>query len=136
MFAFDNGRGNLSKCEGESSATISQISVQLNVAPAMGFYACGTIPLIDSGNIERKVTQIWYADDSAAGGKLEEMRKWWDNLCIKGPLFGYNPKSSKTWVIVKPEHEEKARNLFPDVNVTSIGRRYLGSFIGTDQGKK
>ena len=57
--------------------------------PAMGFYACGTIPLIDSGNIERKVTQIWYADDSAAGGKLEEMRKWWDNLCIKGPLFGY-----------------------------------------------
>jgi len=104
--------------------------------PAMGFYACGTIPLIDSGNIERKVTQIWYADDSAAGGKLEEMRKWWDNLCIKGPLFGYNPKSSKTWVIVKPEHEEKARNLFPDVNVTSIGRRYLGSFIGSDQGKE
>ena len=72
------------------------------------------------------------ADDSAAGGKLEEMRKWWDNLCIKGPLFGYNPKL----VIVKPEHEEKARKIFPDVNVTSIGQRYLGSFIKTDQGKE
>ena len=82
------------------------------------------------------MTQIWYADDSAAGGKLEEMRKWWDNLCFKGPLFGYNPKSFKTLVIVKPEHEEKAKKIFPDVNVTSIGRRYLGSFIKTDQGKE
>ena len=39
-------------------------------------------------------------------------------------------------MIVKPEHEEKARNLFTDVNVTSIGRRYLSRFIGTDQGKE
>ena len=109
---------------GEDENLFSEEGTTQGDPPAMGFYACGTIPLIDAGNIERKVTQIWYADDSAAGGKLEEMRKWWDNLCIKGPLFGYNPKSSKTWVIVKPEHEEKARNLFPDVNVTSIGRRY------------
>ena len=104
----------------------------------MGFYACGTIPIVLSADsiVEGEcVKRIWYADDSAAGGELNAIRSWWDNLCQTGPLFGYYPKASKTWVICKPEYEEKARTIFPDVNITSVGHRYLGSFIGTEQGK-
>ena len=104
--------------------------------PAMGFYACGTMPLIASAKGRENVSQIWYADDSAAGGKLAKLREWWDNLCTQGPLFGYNPKPTKTWVIVKPEFEDEANRIFPDVNVTSEGKVYLGSFIGTHQGKQ
>ena len=47
------------------------------------------------------VKQIWYANDAAGGGKigyniLSERRK---DLCANGPLFGYHPNPSKTWVI-------------------------------------
>ena len=51
-------------------------------------------------------------------------------------MCGYYPKPSKTWVICKPEYEEKAKAIFPDLNITSVGQRYLGSFIGTEQGKE
>ena len=48
-------------------------------------------------------------------------------------MFGYFPKPSKTWVIVKPEHEEQAKKAFPNLQVTTTGQRYLWSFIGTKQ---
>ena len=60
--------------------------------PAMGFYACGTMPIVLSatGNVENDtVRQIWYADDSAAGGKLHGVKSWWENLCKIGPLLGF-----------------------------------------------
>ena len=50
-------------------------------------------------------------------------------------MFGYYPKPSKTWMIVKPEKLKEAKEMFPDINVTDIGRKYLGSFIGTKSGK-
>ena len=49
-------------------------------------------------------------------------------------MYGYHPKPSKTWLIVKPEIYDAAKRLFPDVNVTKKGHRYLGSYIGTEEG--
>ena len=49
-------------------------------------------------------------------------------------MFGYYPKPSKTWLIVKPDHLEKAKTLFPDVNITDTGHRYLGSCIDDSTG--
>ena len=80
--------------------------------------------------------QVWYADDSAAGGKLDQLMKWWKDLKDHGPMYGYYPKPSKTWLIVKPEHATKAKELFPDVQITTKGHRYLGSYIGTEEGVK
>jgi hypothetical protein len=90
--------------------------------------------------------QVWYADDSAGGGSLDAIQAWWEQLKNLGPRFGYYPKASKTWLIVKPEHETRAMELFPDLtsskegvitsNITSRGRKYLGSFIGNNDGKK
>ena len=53
------------------------------------------------------------------------------------PSFGYFPKPSKTWLIVKPEFLEKAKVLFgdSDINITDRGHKYLGSYIGCDSGK-
>ena len=47
----------------------------------------------------------------------------------------YHPKPFKTWVIVKPEYEESAKEAFPNLQITTMGKRYLGSFIGTSEGK-
>ena len=110
---------------------------------AMGFYACSMMPLLKQLVMKKEITveeyqhlkQIWYADDAAAGGKLDDIQKWWTKLCKLGPTFGYHPKPSKSWVIVKPQYLEKARRLFPEVKVTDVGRKYLGSFIGTEEGK-
>ena len=45
--------------------------------------------------------QVWFADDSAAGAKLEAPHEWWVQLNFVGPPRGYYPKPEKTWVIVK-----------------------------------
>ena len=108
---------------------------------SMGFYACSTIPLLKNrSNTEDTVNpplrNVWYADDAAGGGTLTQLRSWWSELQERGPLFGYFPEPTKTWLITKPEHVEKAKLLFPDVKVTVEGHKYLGSFIGSDSGKQ
>lgn len=66
------------------------------------------------------------------------MRKWWDKVEHYGPLFGYYPKASKSWLIVKDEHKLVADNVFSDtkINITTDGKKYLGSFIGTQDEKE
>ena len=103
---------------------------------AMSYYACGAMKLIKSLKGISLAKSVWYADDSACGGKLEDIRKWWDALKETGPNIGYFPKSSKTWLVVKADKEKEARELFTDVNITTEGHRYLGSFIGTEAGKE
>ena len=55
---------------------------------------------------------------------------------MNGPLFGYFPEATKTWLVVKPAYEERARELFPDIKITTEGRKFLGSFIGMPEGKE
>ena len=53
-------------------------STQGDVA-AMAFYAMGIKPLVDSlaqSTDPAQCKQTWYADDSSAGGKIAEIRKW------------------------------------------------------------
>ena len=80
------------------------------------------------------IRQIFYADDAAAAGKLQKIKDWWKHLLNTGPMYGYYPKPSKTWLIVKPHMYATAKALFPDINVTQKGHRYLGSYIGADEG--
>ena len=100
---------------------------------AMAFYGTGISPLV-----YLKVDQtsaIWYADDSGSAGTIPGLYEWWRKVKQDGPQLGYFPKASKSWLIVKPHFLNEARELFPDVNITTEGRPYLGSFIGTETGK-
>ena len=99
---------------GSNQELMSEEGVTHGDNAAMGFYACATVPVIlatmggnEATNSDNPVKQIWYADDAAGGGKIDDLSKWWEDLCINGPLFGYFPKPSKTWVIVKPEHAKR-----------------------------
>ena len=98
----------------------------------MGFYAVSTT-LLSNPYRDDKAKKIFYADDGSGGGKLADLRNWWDDLKMNGPLFGYYPEATKTWLITKPMYEDKARQMFPDVNVTIEDRKFLGSFIGTKE---
>ena len=56
---------------------------------------------------DNSVKMVGYADDFTAGGAVTSIKKCWDTLCKLGPKFGYHPKPSKTWLIVKNEFKEK-----------------------------
>ena len=63
---------------------------------------------------------------------------WWDELCVTGPKYGYSPLPTKTILIVKPEHEEKAKEVFRNsgVQVTKEGERHMGAVIGSSTFKE
>ncbi len=98
---------------------------------AMAMYALGILPLIRK--LDHLTKQVWFADDATAGGKLNQLRKWWDEIILCGPSYGYFANPSKTWLIVKPDHLSAAQEIFRDtgVNITSEGRRHLGAAIGS-----
>ena len=103
---------------------------------AMPVYAIAVTPIISALAIaHRTVCQIWYADDSAAGGLLPGVRQWWQSLCDLGPLYGYHPNASKTWLVVKPQHLAVACKIFAGtgVQITDTGRPYLGAAIGAEE---
>ena len=83
---------------------------------------------------EGEVKQVWYADDASASGGLASVHSWWDKLSRIGPAFGYFANASKTWLVTKEEHLDRAKEVFHDtnVNITCHGRPYLGAPLGTD----
>lgn len=83
--------------------------------------------------------QMAYADDIGGGGKLRILRKWWGNVEQFGPCFGYYPKASKSWLVVKEDKYEEALTVFadrPEINITTQGRKYLGGFVGKKEGSE
>ena len=108
---------------------------------AMAEYGLGVKPLIDklSSVVDNdQCKHVWYADDSTSGGKLSEMKKWWNELCTSGPKYGYYPLASKTILIVKAEHLRKAQDIFGEcgVKITTDGERHMGAAIGSMEYKE
>ena len=99
----------------------------------MPFYALATIPLIRELYEQSSARQVWFVDDSAAVGRIIEIRKWWDTLVHRGPAYGYFVNTKKTWLVMKESMESGARDLFSgtDISITIEGRPYLGSPMGS-----
>ena len=77
----------------------------------MAMYALSRVPLI-SAVTTSNVRQTWYADYASAGGKLYQIRSWWDQHELKGPKYGYYVNNSKIWLVVKEEFMSRAEILF------------------------
>ena len=99
----------------------------------MALFALAMVPLIDK--MSGEVQQIWYADDTSAGDKMDGLRAWWDKITELGPEYGYFPNPAKTWLVVKEEHLEAAQNKFEGLGIqlTTQGRQYLGAPIGSKE---
>ena len=78
--------------------------------------------------------QVWYADDACACGSIQDLLIWWNQLCVKGPVFGYFVNAPKTWLVSKERFHSIATTLFSDtdVQITSAGRSYRGAAIGSN----
>ena len=99
---------------------------------AMLMYVIALVPLIR--HLANNVNQVWYADDACPYSRLLDLRHWWDELCKDGPGFGYFPNACKTWLVTKDRCCTEAETVFAGTNVklTSEGRPYLGSEIGSN----
>jgi hypothetical protein len=97
---------------------------------AMAMYAIGIQPLVQK--LEACSPQVWYADDSAAGSSVEQLRQWWDVLQEEGPKYGYYTNSRKTKLLIKENNTETASRFFNDTGITIVtdGVTYLGGAIG------
>ena len=101
----------------------------------MVMYALGVIPLIKECHLKLKgdeTYQGWLADDSQVVGKIETIRKWWDTILVSGPKYGYFPNPSKSYLVVKSQHMDKATRIFKGtgVMIQSYAQRDLGAVIG------
>ena len=102
----------------------------------MAFYAIAIMPLVQKiHEMDNGAKQVWFADDSSAAGTCNSLRTWWDGLNTLGPKFGYTPNAIKIHLLVKEEFENEARSAFmnTNVNITTKGKSYLGSPIGTEE---
>jgi len=76
---------------------------------SMAVYAIATIPLIlmlleiIMNGPNDSVKEVAYADDLTAGGKISDLKVWWDKLRTIGPKFGYFPQAEKSYLIVKQD---------------------------------
>ena len=81
---------------------------------AMTMYALGTFPLIQQLKTKVDIEQVWYANASAAGGNLMQLRGWWDMLTQLGSTFGYNANPTKSSLVIKEELFAEAEKCFRD----------------------
>ena len=108
---------------------------------AMQTYGIGLTPLLNllsRGEAEEAWKQVAFADDISGIGKLLFLRIWWDLVNKYGPLLGYYPKASKSWLIVKPGYLGEAKKMFKgtEINITEEGRKHLGAVIGSSEYKQ
>ncbi len=96
---------------------------------SMALYAISVIPLINMCHNTATMdctaaTQVWFADDVAAGGCLKSLHKLWNLLVRNGPAYGYFPKPSKSFLVIKSGRRVDTEHTFSSTGVqfTDDGR--------------
>ena len=110
---------------------------------SIGAYAVRILPLLQflldfiSVN-ELNAKEVAFADDFTVAGKLSSIKDYWSQLTSIGPKYGYFPKASKSYLIVKEDQLPSAITLFDNsnVNITVEGKRLLGAIVGSDSYKR
>ena len=79
----------------------------------MAAHVLGLNPLLDHlQSVKRSFTHVAFADDLSGVGIIEEIKVWWDTLMTEGPKYGYYPRLSKSFLIVKEHCKEYAERIF------------------------
>ena len=69
----------------------------------MGAYTLGILPLIKFLLSFINLNKI-NADDFSVAGNLNSIKDYWDKLTAIGPKYGYFPKPTKSYLIVKEKN--------------------------------
>ena len=101
---------------------------------AMAMYAIATLPLICHLKEASSANQVWFADDATTGDPIQHLKQSWEVLEKIDTDFGYYVNASKSWLIVKEEHQTDAIDIFANngVRITKEGKRHLGAALGRE----
>ena len=74
----------------------------------MGAYTLGILPLLQFllnfiWINELNGKEVAFADDFMVAGKISSIKDYWSQLTSIGPKYGYFPKTSKSYLIVKED---------------------------------
>ena len=105
----------------------------------MGTYALGILPMLHSLldfvlTSDLQTREVAFANNLTVAGKLADIKGFWDKLSTSGSKYGYFPKSTKWYLIVKKSCLKDAKTIFTDtnINITADGRKHLGAVVGSD----
>ncbi len=77
-------------------------------------YGIGILPLIRQLKHEfPNAKWQWYADDGGAGASFQELERSFTQLQEIGPLYGYNPESTKSIIITSKNNADEAAIFHP-----------------------
>ena len=97
-------------------------------------YALSLTPLLYYlQSVKRSVKHVAFADGLTGAGKLKKIKIWRDTLITEGPKYGYYPKPSKLFLIVKDYYKEYAEKMFAvssNIKITTEGARHLDAVLG------
>ena len=74
----------------------------------MFIYGIAILPLIR--HLDGLCKQLWFGDDASDGGRVKFLKEWWQKLEELGPAYEYPPNPSKTWLLVKEQSLEVAKD--------------------------
>ncbi|CEM24780.1 unnamed protein product [Vitrella brassicaformis CCMP3155] len=106
------------------------------------FLPCDDLPpLIDvditDSTVERAARSL-----SGSAGPTGGDANFWQTFLLRyalrriGPSYGYHPETAKSFLVVKPELEQIARELFEPEGVQIVtGKRFLGGYVGDEGGR-
>ena len=84
----------------------------------MAAYALGLTSLLNHlQSVKRSVKHLAFVVALTGAGKLKEIKIWWNTLITEGPKYGYYPKPSKSFLIVKQHYKEYAERVFAGSNI-------------------
>ena len=105
----------------------------------MGTYALGILPMLHSLldfvlTSDLQTREVAFANNLTVAGKLADIKGFWDKLSTSGSKYGYFPKSTKWYLIVKKSCLKDAKTIFTgtNINITADGRKHLGAVVGSD----
>ena len=105
----------------------------------IGAYALGILPMLHSLldcvlTNDLQTREVAFADDLTVAGKLAVKKYLWDKLVKIGHKYGYFPKSTKFYLIVKKDCLKDAKTMFTDtdINITTNRRKHLGAVVKSD----
>ena len=103
----------------------------LQIRAGQRLFTARSIYLLDFISVyELNAKEVAFADDFTVAGKLSSIKDYWSQLTSIGPKYGYFPKASKSYLIVKEDQLPSAITLFhnSNVNITVEGKKAFGSY--------
>ena len=85
---------------------------------AIAMFANASVPLMHQLKGASSVNQIWFVNEATAGGTLQSLKTWSDELEQIGPDFGYFANAPKSWLNVKEKHMTDVAKIFAAIQIT------------------